>query len=371
MTNTADPASTERTFDLGPGGEVEITLPGNDVRVQGVNGERVTVRALGNLAIDEELAIEHTPGKLRIVSGDHGYRLGPIRMWTHAPSALEIEVPRDARLALRTISGDVSARGIAGGSRWASASGDLRLDLAGGPVSAESMSGDVTLDLSAPTSVAARAVSGDVRVRGSLIDNLAASTTSGDIRVEAGLAAHGEHRISSVSGDAELVTPSPVRVAAETVTGDVRASGRHTQEGRRGHRTLVSGLGSVRVSIRTTSGDIRMRSVAGPASATSSASAPGTSSGSDEPVAAPRPERAAGELTADPAPRPASPTFIAEAEAAPNLVRDVAAAGDADRVARREGARLEILKALERGELDVESAARRLEGLDGDGEIDG
>ena len=61
---------------------------------------------------------------------------------------------------------------------------------------------------------------------------------------------------------------------------------------------------------------------------------------------------------------------VAEAEAAPNLVRP--AAGDADEAPlgaasptdRREAARLEILRALERGDLDIESASHKLEILE-------
>ena len=74
------------------------------------------------------------------------------------------------------------------------------------------------------------------------------------------------------------------------------------------------------------------------------------------------------------------PWVVAEAEAAPNLVRragrdDRRAGGRRARapaptqgaespVDRREQARLDILRALERGELDVAAASHRLEQLD-------
>jgi hypothetical protein len=60
--------------------------------------------------------------------------------------------------------------------------------------------------------------------------------------------------------------------------------------------------------------------------------------------------------------------IVAEAEAAPNLVRSDDAPGawsGADSVVdRREAARLDILRALERGELDIEAASYRLAELD-------
>ena len=76
------------------------------------------------------------------------------------------------------------------------------------------------------------------------------------------------------------------------------------------------------------------------------------------------------------------PWVVAEAEAAPNLVRPVDGAalpsrptsraprrgrpdaGRGEPVDRREEARLDILRALERGELDVAAASHRLEQLD-------
>jgi hypothetical protein len=167
----------------------------------------------------------------------------------------------------------------------------------------------------------------------------------------------------------ELITPSAVRVDTQSIAGDVRASGNHRTEGGRGRRVLVVGAGTVGVSIRTTSGDIRLRgepAVDAPAPAA--------------PVPPPVP-------TAPEPPVPPTPPIVvvAEAEAAPNLVRATAdrpadAADDAlpadpgpgtgavvgggGTADRREAARLEILRALERGDLDIESASHRLEILE-------
>ena len=54
--------------------------------------------------------------------------------------------------------------------------------------------------------------------------------------------------------------------------------------------------------------------------------------------------------------------MVAEAEAAPNLVRS--SGGAPGPVDRREAARLEILRALERGDLDIEDASHKLEILE-------
>ena len=228
------------------------------------------------------------------------------------------------------------------------------------------MSGDVDVVAGGPIELKARSVSGDLTLRAPRFDALAASTTSGDVRIDGALGEAGEHVISSVSGDVELVTPSAVRVDTQSITGDVRAGGTIRSEGKRGRRVMVVGAGAVDVSIRTTSGDIRLRG--GPAGDVPAAPEPPAVPTAPVPPVAPEPPVA-----------PAPPiVVVAEAEAAPNLVRSTtdrpadggqAPAGDAQAagagtVDRREAARLEILRALERGDLDIESASHRLEILE-------
>jgi len=330
MTRQMDQVRTEREVELGPRGAVEVTLPSSTIRLRGVDGERVTVRVPADRDIDDELVIDEAPGRIRIREVEHGYRLGPIRMWSRQPAPVEIDLPREASVELQTLSGDVVAAGIAGDSRWVTASGDLRLDLGDGAVTAESMSGDVTLVAGRPASVALRAVSGDVRIRAQRIDNLTASTTSGAIGVEAALGPRAAHRLSSVSGSVELATPSPVRAETASITGDVRASGVDQHDGGRGARTLVSGDGSVRVAVRTTSGDIRLR-----IGAIEKAARP------DEPRAV----DGGGEPTE--------------------------AGVQSGATARRDAARLEVLRALERGEMDVDAATHELETIETGSGIDG
>lgn len=316
MTDTGHLASAIREIPLDPGGSVEIVLTSNAVRIRGTADDRVVVRTRGGEAIDEEIRIDASPGQVRIRDAETGLRLGPLR-WRTRPSAdLDIDLPRTATVSLRTLSGDVEAVGIGAPSRWASASGDLRIAVTAGPVAMESMSGNAVVEASGPLSLTARTVSGDLRVRAPLIETLEASSVSGDVRIEAALGDGAGHAISSVSGDVDLVTTSPVRVETQTIAGDVRATGLHAAEGGRGRRTLILGDGSIRVTVRTTSGDIRLR------------------------AAAPVP------LVAPVAP-----------EAGSGL-------GGGGAVDRREATRLEVLRALERGELDVEGATRRLEALE-------
>ena len=273
MTDTMTTSSASREVALEPGGSVDIVLAASHLRLRGVDGDRVIVRSRDGAPLEGRVRVEVAAGIVRIRDGEGSVRLGPLVLSTRRSPDLDIDLPRTAALIVRTVSGDVEALGIGGASRWASTSGDLRVTVSAGPVQVELMSGDAVVEASAAISLVGRTVSGDLRVRAPRLDGLDASTTSGDVRIEADLAAGSRHAISSVSGDVDVVTGSPVRLDAQTIAGDVRANGPHATEGGRGRRTLVVGNGSVGLSVRTTSGDVRLRILGGLESTVASAPA--------------------------------------------------------------------------------------------------
>ena len=375
MTETTRLSPSIREMPLTPGGEVQVLLTANNATVRGTDRDVVTVRTRGGEDLDDEVVITEEGNRVSIRNAETGVRFGRLRISTRGPAALDIEVPRSATLTFKTLSGDVVAEGVGRDSRWSTASGDLRLVVAGGSVSADSMSGDVTVEATDAVGVSARSVSGDVRITAPHLDALHLSSTSGDIRVAAALGPDFDHAISSVSGNVHVESSSPIRLESQTIAGDVRATGAHKAEGGRGRRTIVVGDGSVRLAVRTTSGDIRLRAGDGADDGGLPPIPPLPSGARPVPPVAPEPPLAP-ELPAIPAPEP---WVVAEAEAAPNLVRrpdavageqadDPAAAGPPlgaeSAVDRREQARLDILRALERGELDVAAASHRLEQLE-------
>jgi hypothetical protein len=369
MTDTTRSDPAVRELPINPDGSVEISLTSNELHLRGTDTDRVVIRTRGGEPIDDQLTIEAGPTAVRIQDGGQAdFQLGPLRVRARHTADLDIDIPRTVAIRVRTLSGDVDAAGIAGASRWATASGSLRVRAEGGPIAAESMSGDLVLESTVPVGLSARAVSGDVHVRAPEILELEVSTTSGDVDVAGALSAHAAHSISSVSGDVVLATGSAVRLEAQTVAGDIRGTGVHRAEGRRGHRTLVVGDGQVRVSVRTMSGDVRLRE--GPPAPETAPAAPASAR---PPVAAAPPTPPAPPVPTDPS------VVVAEASAAPNLVRPATPApageadgsaapaawtGDAGTTDRRESVRLDVLRALERGDLDVETASRRLEALE-------
>jgi hypothetical protein len=178
----------------------------------------------------------------------------------------------------------------------------------------KSVSGD--LYLSSPAGrLTVQTVSGDVRLDGGGRLELNAMTTSGDVAVEAHLV--DELRVRTVSGDVRVTgrLGEDRRHSVETVSGDLilRSAGGVTVEparaldiGRNSRRSFVIGDGAASLSFRSMSGEER---VTGP--------------------------------TTDPTPTAPPPTRPS--------------AGTAG------STRLDVLRALERGDIDVEEAARRLE----------
>ena len=325
MSTTAPTTASARSLTLEPGSTVEVFLASGDVRIRGTDEGRLIIRTRDGRSLDDVVTIEATPGRIRIRDVAGEFRLGQIRLQSRRSGDLDLEIPRGTIMAMRTLSGDLNATGIRGASRWTTASGDLRLVIETGPVAIETMSGDVVLTGEGPLAVTARTVSGDLRLSAPLLDGLDLASTSGDVRVEGELRPGAKHVIASVSGDVQLATGSPVHVETRTIAGDVRVTGPHRTEGGRGRRIVLVGAGSTPVEIRTTSGDISVKALSG--------------------VAIPMPPPAMPVLS------PAVP--VPPAQLATLSIPDL-----------REAARLEILRALERGEVDVETASQRLEILE-------
>jgi hypothetical protein len=343
------PVDTARVA-LPAGGDVHVAVPAGEVRILGGDGPDVVVRSLDGEPIDEAVSIEESPQGVAIRSKDRGRRFGFIRVELGRDVRLEIQVPRHAPLRVRTASADIRATGLAGEGRWTTASGDIRLTLDGGRTTVETASGDVSIGSASALDLECRTVSGDVDVRasGSLdlscrtvsgtisaraprLGTLRAESTSGDVEVEGALA-DGEHEVGTISGSVKLSTGSPVRLEARSLTGEVDIRVPHRVVGEAGSKAIVVGSGTAVVKAHTMSGDVALHAAV--------------------PVVVP----ASGDR-ADTGPAPAIPGPTA------------ASSGEGGGSDPREATRLTILRALERGELDVESAMRRLAAVDDAGPL--
>ena len=219
------------------------------------------------------------------------------------------------------------------------------------------------------------------KVRAPRLDGLDASTTSGDVRVEADLAAGSRH--ASAPSRATWMSSRAARSASRPRRSPATSgrTARTATEGGRGRRTLVVGNGSVGLSVRTTSGDVRLRVMGGLGSTGSGRPAGSGPAAPAAPRLRARPARLRPPRRLLPPRRPLRFPCCRWHRSRPGRSRSGLPSprpsprpiGDDDTQAwnapepaidRREAERLGVLRALERGDLDVETASRRLEALD-------
>jgi hypothetical protein len=324
---------------IGRHGNVAIKLASAELRLTGVDGDRVVVRTSNGRSLPSHVTLETTEGGLTIREREvFGLTLafGPKTV------QLEIELPVEADVSVETASGSVQAEGLRGPQRYKTVSGDATLHAAAGRIELGSVSGDAEIELAAAAELAVRSVSGDVAVSGGSLTSLRVGTTSGDVRIDSPITGHRGNAIDTLSGDVSLVADGGLRVEARTVSGDLTSDLPHKSEGRMGRRTLVVGDGSVELSFRSVSGDLQVHDLRGRNGRLASA---------PPPPAAPQPRVA----SFAPAP-PVAPAGVGEPASS--------AAGAASAADAAETDRLAILKAIEAGEIDVATAMDRLAALD-------
>lgn len=290
--------------EIGASGRFILHVHSTDVRLHGVDGGSVRIRGRGDAAL-RGVDVESGSGQLTVT-----VRSG------QAPE-LDIDVPVGAAITADGASSNIEASGLRGEQRYRAASGDLRLHDVRGSITVEAMSGDVDILADGPASILARTVSGDLVITALTLAALRATTTSGDVHIAAHFAGPGPFGIETVSGDVTLAPAHGVRVIASTITGDIHSDVPARTEGPRSQPTLVIGGGGTTLSFRSMSGDLHV-------------------------IRAPMTE------SADTADTPPTATW---ASPSPD-----------DDVIERE--RLEILRALERADIDIGEADRRLDALE-------
>jgi hypothetical protein len=340
MTRTGTSTGAKLEHRIGPDGLFSIAIGSGEARLRGVDGDLVRIRARRGRDLADVFAIGLGDGSLSLRdSRESGRGRG-------GSADVEIDLPFAATVVVEQSSGDLEVDGLTGDQRYRTASGDVRLGNVSGRISVESASGDVDIVAVGAADVTLRTMSGDVELRAGILRSLQATTTSGDLKLAGRLAGPGPFSIVSVSGDALLAPAGDVRIEMATLSGDLHSDLGGRVENVRGRRTLTIGSSGPTVEFRSMSGDV---TVTRPKEFDASAkgSEPETAAFEDEVV----PEDA--EPAAD------APETAEEPEATthhPASNGAIAAAYDE--------ARLRILRSLERGEIDVAEAGRRLEALD-------
>jgi hypothetical protein len=231
---------------------------------------------------------------------------------------VELDAPPDCDLRYEGVSADLTATGFRGPQQYRTVSGDLVLDSIGGDLRIKDVSGDVSLRAEATLpSLEISTVSGDISAIAPRVDQLRIVTVSGDVELETKLADGPEHRVETVSGDLSLGIFGDLTVEVRGLSTDVDVRLPHRSEGSRDRRRYVIGDGRPHLLFSSMSGDVEVRT-----------------------------PRRGGMPAAPVAPAPPPPPTVLAAS--PSATEQ-----------------LDVLRALERGEIDVDEAARRLAGGDG------
>jgi len=319
VTTTANGSTFE--YRLGSDGRFVARLRVGDLTIVGVEGDIARIRDTSGNDLEESVRIQTAPGELELEpAGGRSlgfvFSLGSRRFGRGGD--LQIELPRGTAVSVETASGAIEVDAIHGPGRYRSASGGIALRGVRGVLDVSAVSGDVTIEADDEIGLQLNTVSGDARVRAPRIGRLGVNTVSGEVRVDGDLAGAGPYAIGTLSGDAVVVAHRGLRVDARTITGELRSDlGSQAQEGG-GRRSLVVGDGASVLTFKSVSGSLRL--------------------------ATPREAHPAPRTAATPAGHPGDAT-------APG-------AGDDD-------PRLEVLRALERGDLGIDDATARLAELDG------
>ncbi len=307
------------------------------------------------------------PGKARVASSRHAW------------SDITIEVPQatTGRLGIHTVSGDVRIEGVTSEIALNTVSGDVRVMRTDGDIVLQTASGDLAIQ-DAIGRLTAQTASGDINVTSVQTEGFNIHTASGDIFLDAMLRGDGPFRAQTASGDVRLTlrrsTAGGEELAAtlafHTVSGDAHVPQPFRKTDRRLWQVGSGGRGP-HIDVTTVSGDLAAR-FAGTESSFVPSSTP-TSPTDDVPPAHPAPPEPP-EPPTPPAPSiaptpPSSP--VAPAPFTPTGPRDEldlaatnARSEVAQSTAQEEAVRLAVLEAVERGEIDVEEALRRLEAAD-------
>lgn len=309
---------------IGEQGRVSLNVTSGDVRVRGIIGGEAHIRATFEIIASSDaeadrifeaiqLRVNRNGESLGVEESDGGHHsVGSMigRLFGGSGDyelSVEADLPNAAELQLTAVSSDVTVSDLRGEQRYHTVSGDLSVVNSGGSVRLETVSGDATVRAEEPLALQAQTVSGDLNIIAATLRSLRANTVSGDIQLEAELAADGDFRAETVSGDLSVGLVGSATFEIHGLSTDVSSDLDHRLEGQIDRRRLIIGDGNPRLVFNSMSGDVDVR----------------------------RPRRLRDRPAAQAAPEPTP----AQAES-----------------------QLEVLRALERGEIDVDEATRRLAG---------
>lgn len=248
--------SVDETHTVSADATITVNSISGSIKV--VGSDRADVRITGTLGRGIE--------KLEVTGS--GSRLEIRVVYPHncdncGDANLELSVPAGSRPEVETVSADIDIAGVKGDARVESVSGDVTVETAGS-ISVQTVSGRLRVQ-GAGTRVDANTVSGDLELNLKSLAHGNLGTVSGDVRVDTDLAPSGWFKAESVSGSVELRLPASASADfdVKSFSGSIRndfgpAASRIDEYGPgRGLRFLI-GDGSARIYLESFSGDVRI-----------------------------------------------------------------------------------------------------------------
>jgi DUF4097 and DUF4098 domain-containing protein YvlB len=267
-----------------PRGEVDVSNISGRITITGWDQSAVSVSA--DLPSDSRrIKLTNAHGRINVcvtyTNSDSCNSSG----WSgeHTSVRLEVHVPRGSELDVSGVSADITSRGVTGGQRLHTVSGDIDAQLGSGDDEVGSVSGAVELHGSGQagtlrvTSVSgdltitkaageleARSVNGRVSAEMTSARVVRLNTTSGAIDLGAALASGGTVETETVSGDQKfrVSAPSGYSYEVRTFSGDIDdCFGQRPDKSEYGPGSRLNGTrgaGDGHIRIKSLSGDVSL-----------------------------------------------------------------------------------------------------------------
>jgi DUF4097 and DUF4098 domain-containing protein YvlB len=177
---------------------------------------------------------------------------------------VDVQQVAGRKLEVSSVSGAVVVTASSPGeASFENVSGDTTLRITTGKVSAQSVSGELHLSGGLTGEVDLETVSGNIELGARDLDKLQVNTVSGDANLRAGLRAGGTVKAETLSGELQLDLPrgSSAKLHVETFSGDIRSpAGKVDREDHGPGKSLDTTLGDGRgrINLESFSGDVQV-----------------------------------------------------------------------------------------------------------------
>lgn len=269
---------------LAPKSRIQVDVVHGSIQVNGNDGDECQVVGRYPSHLDRHGQDPIADGVLRVnqvggglvISAERTRVSGGLlgRFVGGGPPAVDvtIDAPSRSTIAITSVRADVTTTGLIHDQAIRTVTGDVIVTGAAGSVKVQGVSGRIGIqgDVLAPN---VSTTSGHVTVRADRIGGTRIDTVSGDVRLEGRLDATGEHRVNTINGDLVLDNLRHATVSVRGVSGSIRLEGpaRREDDGK-GHRRVVVGDGRAHIAFQTVSGDLTIRAAAQDARVPDSAS---------------------------------------------------------------------------------------------------